>query len=63
MVYAVRFDDPNTFAPAKFSTISAILNIIIPLLTAGAAVFFLFTALMAAFKIMTNGENPEIIKE
>ncbi|MDO8610018.1 MAG: hypothetical protein Q7R95_05690 [bacterium] len=63
MVYAIRFDDPNIFAPAKFNTLGTIINIIIPLLTAGAAIFFLATSLMAAFRIMTNGENPEIIKK
>lgn len=62
MVYAIKIDE-STFAPAKFSTIGTVLNVILPLLTTGASFVCLIIMLYSAFKILTNGDNPEIIKK
>ena len=63
MVYAVDISDPNIFTPAKFTTLSTLLNIILPLITAGAALIFLAIILSASFKILTHGDSPEAIKK
>ncbi|KKQ01566.1 MAG: hypothetical protein US11_C0006G0008 [Candidatus Roizmanbacteria bacterium GW2011_GWA2_36_23] len=64
MVYAaIRFDDENVFAPAKYQNLGILLNQILPILMSGAAVLFLVICLRAAFAILTNGENPEAIKK
>lgn len=63
MIYAVDISDPNIFAPAKFTNLSTILNLILPLATGGAALLFLAVILSASFKILTHGDSPEAIKK
>lgn len=62
MVYALTIDE-STFTPAKFSSISTILNVILPIITAGASTVCLAIMLLSAFRILTNGDNPEVIKK
>lgn len=62
MVYAITINE-STFTPAKFSSFSTILNVILPIVTAGASLTCLAIMLLGAFKIITNGENPEVIKK
>lgn len=63
MIYAIDISDPNVFKPAKFANFSTLINLILPLLTAGAALLFLIIFLSAAFRILTHGDNPEDIKK
>jgi len=62
MVYAMTID-ANTFPAAKFSTVSTLLNIVLPLVMTGAGLIFLSMLLMAAFRIITNGDNAEALKK
>lgn len=62
MVYALDINQ-NTFAPAKFSNLGAILSVFLPLLTIGAAVVFLVMLLSAGFRLLTGAGNPEMIKK
>lgn len=55
--------DANTFPAAKFSTVSTLLNIVLPLVMTGAGLIFLSMLLMAAFRIITNGDNAEALKK
>ncbi|GAB4218792.1 MAG: hypothetical protein Fur009_1740 [Candidatus Microgenomates bacterium] len=61
MVYAL--DISQNFAPAKISSISTLLNIVLPLLTAGAALITLSLALYGAFMYLTNGDKPDVLKK
>ena len=62
MVYALSIDS-TTFPAAEFSNISSVLNIVLPLTMAGAAMIFLAMTLMAAFNIITHGDNPDALKK
>ncbi len=62
MVYALTINE-NTFAPAKISSISTLMNIILPLLTAGAALACLSMALYGAYLYLTNGDKPDVLKK
>ena len=62
MVYALTIDS-TTFPAAKFSNIGTVLNIALPLTMAGAAMIFLAMTLMAAFNIITHGDNPDALKK
>ncbi|KKP65569.1 MAG: hypothetical protein UR68_C0028G0058 [Candidatus Roizmanbacteria bacterium GW2011_GWA2_35_19] len=62
MVYALTIDS-TTFPAAKFSNIGTVLNIVLPLTMAGAAMIFLAMTLMAAFNIITHGDNPDALKK
>ena len=53
----------NNFSPAKFSSISSLMRLILPLLMLAAALFFLIVLLQAAFRILTAGDNKEIIEK
>jgi hypothetical protein len=53
--------NPSTFAPAKITNLGTILNVILPLLQAGAALLFLATLLQAGFIWITAGDKPENI--
>ena len=55
----IDISNSNTFAPAKLTSISTILNFVIPFITIGAAGAFLFMLLYAAFTWVTAGDNPE----
>jgi len=61
MVYAI--DISQNFAPAKITTIATLLNVILPLITAGAALIFLVMALLGAFNVLTHGDNPEAVSK
>jgi uncharacterized membrane protein YphA (DoxX/SURF4 family) len=63
MVYAIDFSQEGNFKPAKFSNLGILLNQVLPLLTTGAALVFLFIMLLAGFKILTHGDNPDEIKK
>ena len=63
MVHAINIGDENNFRPAKFANLGVLLNQVLPLLTTGAALVFLFVMLLAAFKILTQGNNPDEIKK
>lgn len=55
--------NPDTNPIAKFKTFSSILNLVIPLLITGAALVFLVMLLMGAYRWLTGGDNPELIKK
>ena len=61
MVYAFNIEDK--FAPAKITNISILMNVIIPLILAGAALMFLVMTLKAAFDILRNGDSPDALKK
>jgi heme/copper-type cytochrome/quinol oxidase subunit 2 len=61
MIYAI--DLSTNFAPAKFTNIATLLNIILPLLTLGAVVIFLFVIIKASFNILTHGDEPKVIEK
>lgn len=63
MVFAIDISQQGNFAPAKIASISTLLNLILPLLTLGAALIFLAMCLFAAFIWITNGDNKEKIAE
>ncbi|MFN4212592.1 MAG: hypothetical protein ACK4FL_01345 [Microgenomates group bacterium] len=63
MIYAINISDPNVFKPAIFSNFSTLINLILPLATAGAALLFLVMFFSAAFKILSHGDSPEEIKK
>lgn len=62
MVYAIDIQDK--FAPAKnFGTVGSLVDIALPLAMAGAGLMFLVMALMSAFRILTHGDNPDVLKK
>ncbi|MBI3366199.1 hypothetical protein HY041_01050 [Candidatus Roizmanbacteria bacterium] len=63
MVFAIDISQEGNFKPAKIVNVSTLLNVILPLLTFGAAMVFLAICLYAAFMWITNGENKEKIAE
>ncbi len=63
MVFAIDISQEGNFKPAKIANISTLLNVILPLLTLGAALVCLGMCLYAGFMIITNGENKEKIAE
>jgi len=60
MVYAINIDQTN-FTPAKIASIATLMKIILPLLMTGAGLFFLIMLFQAAFKILTAGDNKEMV--
>ena len=63
MVYAIEINPTNfpNFAPGKIATVPSLMKIILPLIMTAVAVFFLIILLKAAFKILTAGENKEVV--
>jgi|GEM_PF-2671160 len=57
MIYAI--DINQQFQPAKFANISSLINIVLPLLSLGAALVFLTMALYGGFMWITSGGNQE----
>lgn len=51
------------FAPAKIDSINKLLKIILPLVSAGAALIFLVMSLYGAFMYLTNGDKPDVLKK
>jgi len=62
MVYALEIN-PTSFPAAQFSDVSKILNLLLPLVLAGAGLIFLVMLLKAAFDILSHGDNPDILKK
>lgn len=66
MVYAQDINPttlPTIFPAARFSNIGPLLNIVLPIMMAFAAIVFLIMALYGGFMYLTNGNNPEGIKK
>ncbi|MBI4008683.1 hypothetical protein HY357_00445 [Candidatus Roizmanbacteria bacterium] len=55
--------DPTTFPPARIASLASLLNVILPLLSIGAALLLLIMMLYGGFTWITSGENPENIKK
>jgi uncharacterized membrane protein len=62
-VYAIQLNDTTTNPLARVNTISSLLNVIIPLLTIGAALIFLAMLIVGAFTFLTAGGSPEKMKK
>ena len=58
MIYAIDIG-PDNFTPAKFANIATLINVILPLLTLGAALIFLVMALYGGFVWITSGGSQE----
>jgi hypothetical protein len=58
MIYALDINQ-NNFPPAKITNFATILNVILPLLQAGAALLFLAMLLQAGFTWITAGDKAE----
>lgn len=58
MIYALDIG-PDNFSPAKFANIATFINVILPLLTLGAAILFLVMALYGGFVWITSGGSQE----
>ncbi len=59
IVYALDISDPSVNPTAQFTTIGSVLNVVVPILMAGAALAFLVMLLWAGFTILTAGGNSE----
>lgn len=55
--------DPTTFPAAKVGRIGDLMNLALPLVMTGAGLIFLVILLKAAFDILSNGDNPDILKK
>lgn len=62
MVYAIEINQDN-FAPAKFTTIASLLNVILPTVILVVAILVLLYMLYGAFLWITGGDNAEQIKK
>jgi len=60
MVFAIEVNQ-NNFAPAKILSVATLMKVILPLLMTGAGLFFLIMLFQAAFKILTAGDNKEMV--
>lgn len=63
MVYAIDIGDPNVNPLARFSSIAYFLNVIMPLITIAASIFFLAMLLFGAFTFTTASGDPEKMKK
>jgi hypothetical protein len=63
MVYAFNFSDVAVNPVAKFGDIATLLNVLLPLITIGAAFIFLIMLLYGAFTWLTAGDNAENVKK
>ena len=54
---------PDNFPAAKIVSIRQLTNIALPLAMTGAGLIFLVITLKAAFDILTNGDNPDVLKK
>lgn len=55
--------NPGSFAPAKFGSLDAIINLILPTLLVGAGVLFLVMLIVAGFWFMNSDGQPEHLKK
>lgn len=53
----------TSFPPAKIATFAHLLNVILPLLTIGAALLLLIMLIYGGFSWITSGDNPESLKK
>lgn len=60
MILAIDINE-NNFAPAKISSIATLMKLILPFLMAGAGLFFLIILLKSAFRLLTAGDNKEVV--
>ncbi len=63
MVYAINLADPAVNPGAKFTSISTLINIIIPLLMTGAGILFLIMLMLGAFTYLTSAGQQEKLKK
>lgn len=54
---------PDIFAPAKFSSLATILNLVIPLIMVGAGVLCFVSVIIAGFMYMNSDGSPEVLKK
>jgi len=62
MINAIEIN-PTNFPPGKITTISTLLNIIIPLMMGIAGLLALLIGLLAGIKIITKGNNPQEVSK
>lgn len=62
MVYALEIN-PTTFPAARFGTIGNILNLVIPTITVGASVVFLFMIIYAAITYIQSGGDAKKVTQ
>ena len=62
MVQAFTIDS-TSFPAAKVAKVSDLMNLALPLAMIGAGLIFLVITLKAAFDILTNGDNPDVLKK
>lgn len=55
--------NPTTFPAAKVGKIGSLINLALPLVMTCAGLIFLVILLKAAFDILSNGDNPDILKK
>ena len=63
MVYADFIINEDTFGPGRFASIGAIINLILPILMAGAGIAALFMLVLGALNWIKAGDNPENLKK
>jgi len=63
MVYALDIGTMTDFAPAKIEKIGQIVNVVLPLMMLGGVAIFFIMFLMAGFRWITGGDNPEEMKK
>jgi len=62
MVHALTIDS-TSFPAAKIKSVSQIVNLALPIAMIGAGLIFLAITLKAAFDILRNGDNPDILNK
>ncbi|PIP14799.1 hypothetical protein COW98_04640 [Candidatus Roizmanbacteria bacterium CG22_combo_CG10-13_8_21_14_all_35_9] len=62
MIYALEIN-VTTFPTARLSNIGQLMNLLLPLVLAGAGLIFLVMLLKAAFDILSHGDNPDALKK
>ncbi len=63
MVYALDISTMTDFAPTKITNIGQIVNLVLPLMMLGGVAIFFIMFLMAGFRWITSGGNPEEMKK
>ena len=65
MVYALDISASTMpdFAPTKIANIGQIVNVVLPLMMLGGVAIFFIMFLMAGFRWITGGGNPEEMKK
>jgi len=63
MAYALDIREIPDFAPKKIVNIGQIVNVVLPLMMLGGVAIFFLMFLMAGFRWITSGGNPEEMKK